>query len=638
VSALATRGPVAAGPFQTRRRRLAEPGLLALVGLTAIVDAAASIIRQVNYHTGFDLALFDQIVWRYSHFASPYSSIKGESLLGDHFHPLVAILAPLYWVWSDPRMLLIAQALLVAASIIPVFLCARDRLGRGPAYVLSAAYAAFWGLQVGVQFEFHEVAFAPLLIGLAILLAGRRRWGWFWLTIALLLLVKEDLSLLVVAFGIWRLTHGDWRRAVLLVAVGAGWFALTTQVLIPHFASSGKYGFWSYTQLGPNAPSALWTAIHSPWKLFSVGLEPSQKVHTLAALFGAFAFLSFGSRLVILTLPLLGERFLSTNPVLWTTHDHYSMPIAPVLAMAAAAGLANLVRALGDARRRRAVLGLASLVLVINLVITEAVTRDSSLAALTRRSFYHPPAWAAGARAALARVPPGASLATVATVLPHASHRDVLAVIDPASIGVGQYLVANVVQIDCCDLVGNRDYQQLGAVIDRQLPSLTPVYFRDGWLVAERPPPGQVPSNGVLGPVAPGSARAVQTAADSWRRADAATAQAFGACSPLWLRHDPATARCYADAVRPLATAQRQLSAALGEAGATVHGGCSQLAAVAGWASLTLTRDLETIGAAAATERVQPVRASATAYTFDVGSRDLPDMVARFLVLCRPRR
>jgi len=188
------------------RRLLAEPVLLALVGLSVVLDAVASIIRHVNLGSGLDLSFFDQAVWHYSKFQAPFSSILGKDLLGDHFHPLVAVLAPLYWIWSDPRMLLIAQAVLVAASIVPVFLFAKPRLGRVGAYLLAAAYAAFWGLQVGALYDFHELAFAPLLIALTIFFADRRRWGWFWLSVALVLLVKEDLSVYVVFLGVYLLT------------------------------------------------------------------------------------------------------------------------------------------------------------------------------------------------------------------------------------------------------------------------------------------------------------------------------------------------------------------------------------------------------------------------------------------------
>ncbi|MGI8428972.1 MAG: DUF2079 domain-containing protein [Solirubrobacteraceae bacterium] len=89
----------------------------------------------------------DQAIWHYSRFESPFSSILGKNILGDHFSPLVAALTPHYWVWSDPRVLVIAQSLLVAASIVPVFLFARPRLGRAGGYLLAGAYAVFWGIQ-----------------------------------------------------------------------------------------------------------------------------------------------------------------------------------------------------------------------------------------------------------------------------------------------------------------------------------------------------------------------------------------------------------------------------------------------------------------------------------------------------------
>ena len=59
----------------------------------------------------------------------------GYNLLGDHFHPLIAVLAPLYWIWDDPRMLLLAQAALFAASMVPV---ARFAERRRPAAARSS--------------------------------------------------------------------------------------------------------------------------------------------------------------------------------------------------------------------------------------------------------------------------------------------------------------------------------------------------------------------------------------------------------------------------------------------------------------------------------------------------------------------
>jgi len=146
-----------------------EPWLLALIAVVAVLDALVAILQHVHFETGLDLSLADQAVWNYSHFHAPISSILGKDILGDHFSPLVAILTPLYWIWSDPRTLLIAQSALVGASVVPVFLFASDRLGRRAAYAVAVAYACYWPTQVGVAFDFHELAFSPLLIALVIL-------------------------------------------------------------------------------------------------------------------------------------------------------------------------------------------------------------------------------------------------------------------------------------------------------------------------------------------------------------------------------------------------------------------------------------------------------------------------------------
>ena len=50
------------------------------------------------------------------------------NLLGDHFHPALMLLAPAYWIWDDARVLLVVQALLLAASSLPLFWWARPRL------------------------------------------------------------------------------------------------------------------------------------------------------------------------------------------------------------------------------------------------------------------------------------------------------------------------------------------------------------------------------------------------------------------------------------------------------------------------------------------------------------------------------
>ena len=121
------------------------------IGVTAALFAVGYALYGLfrHWHFGssaFDLGIFDQAVWHLSRLELPASTIRGVSnLFGDHFHPVIALFAPLYWIASGPETLIAAQAALLAASIIPVFLYLRDRLPLGAAYALAVAYALFWG-------------------------------------------------------------------------------------------------------------------------------------------------------------------------------------------------------------------------------------------------------------------------------------------------------------------------------------------------------------------------------------------------------------------------------------------------------------------------------------------------------------
>jgi uncharacterized membrane protein len=61
--------------------------------------------------------------------------------LGVHADPFLALLAPLWWLWPSPLMLLVAQIVAVASGALPVYWLARKRLGSGGA---AAGFAAVY--------------------------------------------------------------------------------------------------------------------------------------------------------------------------------------------------------------------------------------------------------------------------------------------------------------------------------------------------------------------------------------------------------------------------------------------------------------------------------------------------------------
>src|SRR5258705_2779678 len=92
-----------------------------------------SVSRHLRLRSsGYDLGIFEQAIRGYAHLRPPVVDLKGPGyfLLGDHFHPILALLGPVYRLFPSPVTLLIAQAALLAVSIIPLTRLAISQLGR----------------------------------------------------------------------------------------------------------------------------------------------------------------------------------------------------------------------------------------------------------------------------------------------------------------------------------------------------------------------------------------------------------------------------------------------------------------------------------------------------------------------------
>lgn len=409
------------------------PLLAAQVAVLALLYAAVGLARHATYRsTGFDLGIFDQAVWHLGRLEAPASSLKGlPSLFGDHFSPVLVALAPLGACDCGPAPLIVAQALLIALSVVPIVLFARPRLGNGPALALGIGYGLFCGIQSAVAFDVHEVAFAPLLIAWAALFADRRQWRRALLCVLALLLIKEDLAFLVIAFAAWFGLQRRPREALVCLFAGALWYASITREVIPHFADGKPFSYWSYEQVGRTPGDALRNAVLHPLQTAKVFVTPVEKVRTLTVLFGAFAFLPLLSIDIVLAAPLLAERMFSSNAKYWTLQDHYSLTIAPVLAIGAARSLplvASIVAARWAAARRWP---LKPLVCAGIAVVGLASCAGFALGDLATPSTYEVPAARRGADDALKLIPPAASVAATNHLVAHLSQRDTVVLFGP---------------------------------------------------------------------------------------------------------------------------------------------------------------------------------------------------------------
>jgi uncharacterized membrane protein len=408
----------------------------------AIAAGSAALLATVSLNqwwrveaSSYDLVIFDQAVRSYSRLGLPVAPVKGVhngfgpefSVLGDHLSLVLVLWAPLYWMWDHPTVLLVAQAVLLALAVPPLWVLTSRELGRSAAAAVCIGYGISWPVIASAAFDVHEVAFAPLTIGILLerLFAWRRRAAPVWHVVAAaagVIAVKEDMGLLLVGVGAAVALDLRSRRGVVLGAGlasgGLAWTALATQVLIPAAGGRGDY-YWRYDDLGSGPGEALLTIASHPIDTLVLLVTPGEKAITLGLLVLLTAGAAVLSPYALSVVPLLAARLLSEQPTWWGPGYHYdAFLVVPVL-VAGVDAVARRTDGLPHARRRAYRSGWSAAVVVIAV----AALPWTAAGALVRPSEWTRDEAAAAAAAAARVIPDGALVEAPNPIGPLLTHR-----------------------------------------------------------------------------------------------------------------------------------------------------------------------------------------------------------------------
>ena len=290
----------------------------------------------------WDLGIFTEAAQAYSRFEVPIVPIKGPgyNLLGDHFHPLLALLGPIFRLFPSALTLLVVQDVLIAVSVLPIARLAQRLLGRGGALLVGLAYGLGWGLQGAVAAQFHEVCLAVPLLAFGGVAFVERRWSACMAWLAPLVLVKEDLGLTVFMAGLaiaWR-RRGEGRSGVLrslaYALFGIIAFVVTVKVLLPAMNPAGT---WAYSldgaATGAGTPTAGTTAARAIPSLWDILTTPSVKLVTLLVLLAGAGVVGSASPWFALVLPTLAWRFAGSVEAYYGWDSwHYNAVLVPIAA------------------------------------------------------------------------------------------------------------------------------------------------------------------------------------------------------------------------------------------------------------------------------------------------------------------
>ena len=393
----------------------ALPWVIALVfaGLYATISVARFERMAVR---SFDLGIFEQAIRHYANFQAPIVDLEGagHNFLGDHWNPAIAVYAPFYRLFPTPITLLVGQAVAIALGVAALTRAGIRHLGRWPGVATGLAFGMSYGIQAAVDFDVHEVSLALPLLAFALEAFLARRWRLVVAWSVPLVLVKEDLGLTVATLGLVLVLVGARRWGAGLAAFGLASFALTMKVLIPHFSATGSAARLTDLSQSVAGESLLHRVLVLP--LDVVTSEP--RATTVLLLLGVTVFMAPQSPLLIMVLPTLGWRFLSTNENFWAQLYHYDLVLMPIVF---AALIDGVMRARRDSWRPLRLYARAAptLALLVALFLcTRFPFKD-----LVDPATYQPSPRAPAAERILSKIPDGATVETDLGLIAQLTHR-----------------------------------------------------------------------------------------------------------------------------------------------------------------------------------------------------------------------
>jgi uncharacterized membrane protein len=404
---------------------------------TLFVGAAlASVLhRHQRFGSGaWDLGCFTHSSWLASRFEPLQSTLlhdQGVHVLGDHFYPVIMLLSPIHWLGLGAVGMLVAQILITGAVAFPFYRFVARRVEH-PVLQFALVFALLFSFafQSAVYFDFHAQTLAlwPLMEAVDRLDQKRFKAMLPWLVLAWF--CKESMPLYVAAFGAYMvLFEPEARKLGAAIAVGgvAG-LLVTVGWLQPKLLAGGPQGMIhaaNYEAFGKSLPDAVVGMVKNPLRTVLVALSPIEKrMAILTTGVGAGLLAVWRPRYLVLALPTLVERFLSSKQQMWEMGYHYAAPLTLYVAVAAVDAVPRFMEhpSRWSWRLQRPAV-LAGAVLLLCVLVNGFGYRHQSNFMTWNHDYFLSPAEAAAARKMVAQVPAGASVEATNHVLAHLSDR-----------------------------------------------------------------------------------------------------------------------------------------------------------------------------------------------------------------------
>jgi uncharacterized membrane protein len=289
----------------------------------------------------FDLGHFDQALWQLTQgdlFMTASHPLPFHSRLTVHANFILYPLGILYSLFPSPLTLILLGVLSTSLAGYAIFLLAWKVTNQSwLALLLGCLFLISPAIHDIVLYDFHPEIFALFLLPLALLAAERRQPRLFWLTLILLLSLKEDMPLLMLFLTPLVIQRYSKHQGIAVFLIALGYW-LSLRFVLPRLLSLplATQHFSRLEPFGSTPETAVLSLLRQPLNGLQYIFAP-EKLPYLTYLFSQGGFLVIFTPLAsMLLIPPLAQNLLS-NVFLQTqiSGGYYSaIPILTILILA----------------------------------------------------------------------------------------------------------------------------------------------------------------------------------------------------------------------------------------------------------------------------------------------------------------
>lgn len=201
----------------------------------------AQLFKYYSLHFYADFEHWSELIHTISSIGKPLGLTQGINIPGTenyfsvHFVPLAYLLAVPFKIWPYSETIIVLNFLLMISSVIPLYQltlsCHKDRR-----FALFMVVVLLWHptFQYTVLYEFEILRFSiPIILWMLYFWEKKKMLGYY-LFVLLAVLVREEVGLTIMMFGIYLILIVKEHRTGLITAlIGVVAFATITQMIMP---------------------------------------------------------------------------------------------------------------------------------------------------------------------------------------------------------------------------------------------------------------------------------------------------------------------------------------------------------------------------------------------------------------------